>query len=188
MSEILDRIKAACNFSGRKANALRVAACLREHLRLCGYEGELRVVRLRKWSSVKRAWNKARAARAARAAGAAWAAWAAEAAEAAWAARAAGAAGDCSWRACYVAGAMELKDEKQIALWTPILEALEAGCWLYFVGKEVVWWVECPVIHHINGVPHCADGPAFVSLDRCDYFVNGKTLEAILNPEMEAAT
>jgi len=112
------------------------------------------------------AWD-ARDARAARAAGAAWAARDARAAGAAfaaagWAGWAAWAARDASWVSHIVVGAGELGATTVLAQFLPILEALEAGCWLYWLGDTECLWMPQPQIwadsqHRC----HRDDGPAF---------------------------
>jgi hypothetical protein len=109
----------------------------------------------------------------------AWDAWDASAASAAWAARDAWDAWiynwDCSWVSIIAIGALSRADEPTFKLWLPILEAFEAGAWLFWITKEEIVVAERPQVVLVNDKRqlHCSDRPAFVWLEIREFYING---------------
>ena len=187
-NDLLERYKVACENWPRPRDDNRVEAALLAHAKAIETP-QRRVIHL-----AARAARGARGARDARAALAALDALAARAARAALdalAARAALAAfrwywWDASYYAIYAVGARQLVNQRVEAHWLPILEALEAGLWLFWYVEDAIIWIEQPLLrfddrHRL----HCEDGPAFEVSDCSEYFWHGVlvTEQIVLNAE-----
>jgi hypothetical protein len=58
-------------------------------------------------------------------------------------------------------------------LWLHLLDALEAGVWLFWVLPEEIVYVPVPKTAHRRGTPHCETGPALESLDLQLWYIDG---------------
>jgi hypothetical protein len=116
------------------------------------------------WSA---AWNAAESA--------AWSAARSAALSAAWRAAesaARSAAESAAWRAAESAArsAAESAAESRLGIWLPLVDAYEAGLWLFWVTAKEVIAVERPALRTLNDQLHCADGPAVAWPNGASYY------------------
>ncbi len=120
-----------------------------------GYSAARSAARSAAWSA---AWSAARSA----ARSAAWSAAESAAESAAWSA-ARSAAWSAAWSAADVnaLGAFNHPTQAKLAaIWLPMVDAFNAGLWLYWITPTTVICVEQPSLHISNNRLHREDGPA----------------------------
>ena len=184
---LLDRHATACELKmpvDRERIADRLTACL------AGVSREKLQVRfLDRADEISSVVIKARAAWDARAARDAWAAraaWDARAARDAWTA-----SWDCSWLPVISIGALERADRKLHSIWLPLLEAFEAGAWLFWITADELVVAERPSAVRTDDRRrlHHASEPAFSWLsDIREFYIHGVHVPSYIIEQPETIT
>jgi hypothetical protein len=82
---------------------------------------------------------------------------------------------DCSWNAITAIGAAAKNDQKTFNQWIYLLDALEAGAWLFWITDKSLLVCTIPDNIHVDEGHrlHSNTGPAFSILDIKDYYWHG---------------
>lgn len=98
---------------------------------------------------------------------------------------------DASWESVRAVGAAEIGKPDVVRQFEPVLEALEAGCWLYYFEGDCIYWIAQPALAlDERRRLHHADGPAFAIDGWSEYFWHGVLVDerTVMRPHELTAT